>query len=413
MEGFMAVWSKDSGACAPLFSPEFQRDPYPTYRHHLAGPSLQPLEGRPGVWLLFGYEACTKVVRDGRLSAKRPANTLVAVADDALPEFGDLVRHMHRWLLLRDAPRHTELRKLMNRGFTPAVVDRLKDKVDGIVDVLLDEMGHADTVDLIKDFAYPLPVRVICELLGVPEELHDRCVVLSNDIAVWIGDFRRPPESARVAQQAVLELEGYFASTVRERRRAPKDDLLGLLMSAGEAAGGLSEEDLLAQCVMLLFAGHETTRNLIGNGIFTLLRNPDALGELRRDDALWSAAVEELLRYESPVQGFGRGVTADLEIDGRHLPAGSSIVFMVGAAHRDARQYTDPDRLDLRRPHNRHLAFGGDAHVCLGSTLARLEGRSSLRAVARRFPNLRLVDETPDWGSNFGLRGMNTLRVQL
>src|SRR5258706_1665957 len=344
MEGFMAVWSKDSGTCAPSSQPWFRADPYPPYRHPLAGPSLQPLEGRPGVWLLFGYEACTTVIRDGRLSAKRPAKTLVNVADDALPEFDDLVRHMQRWLLLRDAPRHTELRKLMNRGFTPAVVDRLKDKVDAIVDSLLDEMRNAETVDLIKDFAYPLPVRVICELMGVPEELHDRCVVLSNDIAVWIGDFRRPPESARVAQRAVLELEGYFAATVRERRGAPKDDLLGLLMDAGVAAGGLSEEDLLAQCVMLLFAGHETTRNLIGNGIFTLLKNPDALGELRRDDGLWPAAVEELLRYESPVQGFGRSATADLEVEGRHLPAGSFILVIGCAAHPGARQHPDPDR---------------------------------------------------------------------
>jgi len=157
----------------------------------------------------------------------------------------------------------------------------------------------------------------------------------------------------------------------------------------------------------------ETTRNLIGNGIFTLLRNPDALVELRSDDGLWPAAVEELLRYESPVQAFSRGVTAELEVEGTRLPAGSSIVFMIGAAHRDARQYADPDRLDLRRPHNRHLAFGGDAHVCLGSTLARLEGRLSMRAVTRRFPNLRLVDEKADWGTNFGFRGLNTLRVQL
>jgi cytochrome P450 len=409
----MVVSSNDSGTFPALFSPEFQRDPYPTYRHCLAGPSLQPMEGRPGFWLLFGYQACTTVIRDGRLSSIRPAKTLVAAADDALAEFDDLVRHMQRWLLLRDAPRHGELRKLMNRGFTPAVVESLRHKVDAIIEALLDEMRNAGTADLIKDFAYPLPVRVICELLGVPEELHDRCVVLSNDIAVWFGDVRRPPHSARVAQRAIRELEGYFAGIIRERRGTRKDDLLSLLMDASEGAAGLSEEDLLAQCVMLLFGGHETTRNLIGNGIYTLLRHPDTLRELRNDDGLWQAAVEELLRYESPVQVFGRSVRSDLEIEGTHLPAGSTIAFMIGAAHRDPRQYTDPDRLDLQRPHNRHLAFGGDAHVCLGSTLARLEGRLSMSAVIRRFPNLRLGDEQPDWGSNFSFRGLNTLRVQL
>jgi cytochrome P450 len=402
-----------TGTFPPLFSPEFQRDPYPTYRHYLQGAPLQPLEGRPGMWLLFGYELCATVIRDARLSSARPAASLVAVTGDALEEFDDLVRHMQRWLLLRDTPRHTELRRLMNRGFTPAVIERLRHKVHGIIDGLLDDMQNEGTIDLMKDFAYPLPVRVICELLGLPEELHNRCVVLSNDIAVWFGDVRRPAESARVAQQAVHELEGYFAATIRERRSTRKDDLLSLLMDATEGAGGLSEEDLHAQCVMLLFAGHETTRNLIGNGIFTLLKHPDTMRDLRTDDGLWPAALEELLRYECPVQAFGRTVKSDIEIEGMHLPAGSSIGFMIGASHRDPRQFPDPDRLDVRRPHLRHLAFGGDAHVCLGITLARLEGQLSITALTRRFPNLRLMDETPDWGSNFALRGLKTLHVQI
>jgi cytochrome P450 len=409
----MAVSSDDVGTPAPLFSAEFQRDPYPTYRHCLAGPSLQPLEGRPDLWLLFGYEACATVIRDTRLSAMRPASLLVAVSGDALSEFNDLVQHMQRWLLLRDAPRHTELRKLMNRGFTPVTAERLRHKVDGIVDRLLNDLQGRDTIDLIKDFAYPLPVRVICELLGLPEELHDRCVVLSNDIALWMGDVRRPPERARLAQQAIRELEGYFAETIRKRRGERRDDLLSILLDAADDADVMTEEELYAQCVMLLFGGHETTRNLIGNGIYTLLKHPDFYAELRNDERLLPSAVEELLRYESPVQAFGRVVKADLEIDGTRLPAGSAITFMIGAAHRDSRQYSDPDRLDLRRPHNRHLAFGGDAHVCLGSTLARLEGRLSISALTRRFPKLRLIDERPDWGPNFAFRGLNTLRVRI
>jgi cytochrome P450 len=408
----MAASSNDLETCPALFSPQFQFDPYPTYRRHLAGPRLQPMEARPGVWMLFGYEACATVLRDARLSSTRPPHVLVAVADDAMVEFEDLIRHMQRWLLLRDAPRHSKLRKLMNPGFMPSVIEHLRHRVEAIIDGLLDNMRGAETIDLIKDFSYPLPVRVICELLGLPEELHARCVVLSNEIAVWFGDVRRPAESARVAQKAILELEGYFAEIIRERRDARKEDLLSVLMDAADVAGGLAEEDLLAQCVMLLFAGHETTRNLIGNGIFTLLKHPQAMAELRGDDELWQPAVEELLRYETPVQGFGRTVKSELEIDGTKLPPGSSILFMIGAAHRDPRQYAHPDDLDLRRPHNRHLAFGGDAHVCLGSTLARLEGRLSIRAVVRRFPDLRLADDTPDWGSNFAFRGLNTLRVR-
>jgi cytochrome P450 len=409
----MAVASNETSTPPPLFSPEFQRDPYPTYRHCLAGPSLRPMEGRPGVWLLFGYEACATLIRAPSLSAVRPPSVLVAVTGDALHEFDDLVRHLQRWLLLRDAPRHSELRKLMNPAFTPVIAERLRHKIDAIIDQLLDDMRDLDTVDLIKDFAYPLPVRVICDLLGVPRELQDRCVVLSNDIALWFGDPRRPPQTARLAQQAIRELEGYFAAIVRDRRGAHKDDLLGILMDAAEDSDVLTEEDLNAQCVMLLFAGHETTRNLIGNGIYTLLKHPDACSELRSDETLWQSAIEELLRYESPVQGTGRTLKTDMEIDGTRLPAGSSIMFMIGAAHRDSRQYSNPDQLDIRRPRNRHLAFGGDAHVCLGSTLARLEGRLSMGAVMRRFPNLKLVDQQPDWGPNFAFRGLNTLRVRV
>jgi cytochrome P450 len=408
-----ATTKNDPGIVPPLFSPDFQRDPYPTYRHCLSGAPLQPLEGRPGTWLLFRYELCATVIRDARLSSMRPAASLVAVGADALTEFDDLVRHMQRWLLLRDAPRHSELRTLMNRGFAPAVIERLRHRVVGIIDGLLDNMQNEGTVDLMKDFAYPLPVRVICELLGVPEELHARCVALSNDIAVWFANVSRSAESARVAQRAIRELEQYFSAIIRERRSKRKDDLLSLLMDASEGAGGLSEEDLHAQCVMLLFAGHETTRNLIGNGIYTLLKHPDTLRDLREEDSLWPAALEELLRYESPAQAIARGVKSDIEIGGTHLPAGSAIGFMIGAAHRDPRQFPDPDRLNVRRPHLRHLAFGGDAHVCLGITLARLEGHLALTALARRFPNLHLMDETPDWGSTFGLRGLKTLRVQI
>jgi cytochrome P450 len=409
----MATTSTDTQTPPPLFSPEFQRDPYPTYRRCLTGPPLLPMQGRPGIWLLFGYDECAKLIRDDRLSAVRPASALVAAPDDGLKEFDDLVRHMQRWLLLRDAPRHTELRKLMNRGFTPLVTARLKDSIDAIVDRLLEDMHGAKTIDLIKDFAYPLPVRVICDLLGVPEELHERCVTLSNDIAVWFGDPRRLPATARAAQRAIRELEGYFAAIIRERRSAPREDLLGVLLDAAAAAPSLTEEDLIAQCVMLLFAGHETTRNLIGNGMYTLLRHPNAYQELRQDEALWPTAIDELLRYESPVQGFGRSLKTDLAVEGIHLPAGSSVLFMIGAAHRDPRQYADPDSLDVRRAHNRHFAFGGDAHVCLGSTLARLEGRLSMSALMRRFPDLRLADEQPDWGPNFAFRGLTTLRVRV
>lgn len=403
----------DSSDVPPLFSAEFYTNPYATYRRLQSGPAAQPLPGRPGVWMIFGYEACTALLKDRRLSAVRPAAALVAVGPgEDLGEFDALVRHMQRWLLLRDAPRHTALRKSLNRGFTPTVIERLRPSLERLVERLLDDCERAESVDLMRDFAHPLPVLVICELLGVPDDLHARCVQLSDEIAVWFGDLRRPPASARIAQRAIQEFEGVFEAIIRRRRTAPRDDLLGILLDAAAADETLTQEDLLAQCVMLLFAGHETTRNLIGNGIHALLEHR-RWPELCEDAQCLPAAVEELLRFDCPVQAYGRGVTAELEVGGIPLPAGSSVVFMIGAANRDARQFADPDVLNLRRTHNRHLAFGGDAHVCLGSTLARLEGRLAIGAVTRRFPHLSLEDAVPDWNRNFAFRGLNSLNVRL
>ncbi len=397
----------------PLFSAEFQQDPYPTYRHLRAGPRLQPLPERPGFWLVYGYADCTALLRDSRLTSHRPARAMLGVADDALEEFAPLVSHMQRWLLQLDAPRHSRLRRLMNPGFAPPAVERLRPEVEAIIDRLLNEMEDSSEPDLIRHLAYPLPVQVIAEMLGLPQELRRRCTELSNDIANWFGNVLRTAERARAAQRAITELTGYFAELVRERRRQPGDDLLSLLISAGERGERLSDDEVYAQCVMLLFAGHETTRHLIGNAMFTLLSHQRTLTEVHSHPQLVPNAIEELLRFESPIQALPRGLKADIDFDGETIPAGSSLVFMIGAAQRDPRQYEEPDLLDVHRQHIRHLAFGGDAHVCLGATLARLESQLAVGALLRRFPTLALADDRPDWGSNFAIRGLNSLRVLL
>jgi len=397
----------------PLFSAEFQQDPYPTYRHLRAGPRLQPLPERPGFWLVYGYADCTALLRDSRLTSHRPARAMLGVADDELEEFASLVSHMQRWLLQLDAPRHAQMRRLMNPGFAPPAVGRLRPEVETIIDRLLNEMEDSTQPDLIRHLAYPLPVQVISEMLGLPQELRRRCTELSNDIANWFGNVLRTPERARAAQRAISELTGYFAELVRERRRLPRDDLLSLLISAGERGERLSDDEVYAQCVMLLFAGHETTRHLIGNAMFTLLSHQRTLAEVHSHPQFVPNAIEELLRFESPIQAIPRGVKADIDFDGETIPAGSSLVLMIGAAQRDPRQYEEPDLLDVHRQHIRHLAFGGDAHVCLGATLARLESQLAVGALLRRFPTLALADDRPDWGSNFAIRGLNSLRVLL
>jgi len=395
----------------PLFSAAFLRDPYPTYRQYRDGPRVQPLEIRPNLFGLFRYADCTTLCRDPRLTAERPREFWVNTDCADLSEFDDLIDHMQRWLLVQGPARHGTLRKLMNRGFSPAVMEQLTPQIASIVDELI-EGFEGDKVDLIKDFAYPLPVYVISALLGVPESLRARMVVLSTEVATWFGNPRKTPASSAVAQTAIRELVAHFADITRSHRAQAGDDLLSLLLeiSATDEVG-MSDAELYAQCVMLLFAGHETTRNLIGNGLYTLLTHPAELEQLRKDASLVRGVVEETLRYESPVQATSRAVTQAIEIDGITLPAGSSLAFMIGAAHRDERQYADPDRFDIHRAHIRHLAFGVDAHMCLGSTLARLEGLMAIGELVRRFPGLELLDSEPDWTPLFILRGLKTLRV--
>jgi cytochrome P450 len=397
----------------PLFSPEFQRDPYPTYIQHRQGPALQPLPGRPGFFLVFGYADCVTLFRAKHLSSRRPATALIGTSGDELAEFEPLVTHMHRWLLMMDAPGHPALRKLLNPIFSPARVELLRSRVDTLVTRLLDKMEDAPAPDIIRDLAYPLPVQVISDMLGLPEELHERCTVLTNDIANWFAHVLRTPERSRAAAKAVKELEGYFADLIRERREKPSDDLISVLMAIADGGEHLSDEELYAQCVMMLFAGHETTRHLIGNGMQSLLSHPEELQEVRSDPLLVPNAIEEFLRFESPIQLMSRGVTADIEFDGVTIPAGSSLIFMVGSAQRDPRQYPHAERLDLHRQHIRHFGFGGDAHTCLGATLGRLESQAAVRALLARFPKLSPVAERPDWGSNFAIRGLNSLAVHL
>jgi cytochrome P450 len=328
-------------------------------------------------------------------------------------EFQDLFEHLKSWLLMTDPPEHTRLRRLMNPAFTPVASERLRAQVETTVAHLLDGIADSDEPDLLRELAYPLPARVISRLLGVPAEFEERCVILSDHVAAWFGNPIRTVEGTTRAQEAARELVEIFRQTIERRRAGEDDNLMGVLLAATREPGGMSAEVLHYQCVMMLFAGHETTRNLIGNGLLTLLRTPGALDELRADPTLVRAAVEEILRFETPVQGYRRSLLEDLDYQGIRIPAGSGLIFVIGAAHRDPCQFEDPGRFDLRRTHNRHLAFGGDAHACLGATLARLEGQVAIRQVIDRYPRLRLKDPVPEWGSNFGFRGLKSLRVHL
>jgi len=304
-------------------------------------------------------------------------------------------RALSRQMLFLDPPDHTRLRGLVNKAFTPRRVDVLRPLIQELVDDLLDRAAAAGGMDLVADFAFPLPAIVIAGMLGVPPEDRDRLKGWSYDFGALISGTPLSEEQAMQAQLGVLSMVAYFADIADQRRSAPRDDLLSALLAAEEQGDRLSTEELLVNCLLLFAAGHGTTTHLIGNSVLALLAHPDQLARLREDPALIVGGIDELLRFDGPVQVTGRNATEDLEIDGTRVTAGQHVTMVLGAANRDPLRFSEPDRLDLGRRDIRHVAFGHGIHFCLGAALARLEGQIALGTLVRRFPTLRL-DTTPE-----------------
>jgi cytochrome P450 len=396
-----------------LFGESLWNDPYPVYRRFLAEGPIHYVNYKNGGWAVFRHADCSTAIRDVRLSAKRTGLLLLTLPPERRDEFKELARLLGQWMLFIDAPEHTRLRKLMNKGFSPAIVESLRPQVERIVDRMLEPLVRASEADLMQAIAYPLPMRVIVEMLGVPDAMHDRLLEWTDAIARLFGASLQTPESVQPANDAVLKLTKFFRETARERRKKKGDDLISLLLDIEEGGEVLTEEEVYAQCVMLLFGGHETTRNLVGNGMYTLLRHPAEMAELRENAGLIRSAVEELLRYESPVQYTGRMAKEELEICGLRLRPGDPILFILGAANRDPQQFRDADRLDLKRVNNPHLAFGAGAHFCIGNQLARLEGQVAILKLVERFPRMQLAPQRVEWVPNPVLRGLKALPVEL
>src|SRR5262249_13401638 len=382
------------------FLPDIVADPYPSY-HRLR--SADPVHLSPlGFWVLSRYDDCVMVLRDQRFSREGFEGALEAV-------YGSLSQEdrLPRSMLFRDPPDHTRLRSLVNRAFTPRVIEGLRPRIEQIVDTLLDRAHRSGGMEVIGDLAYPLPVTVISEMLGVPDGDRDEIRQWSADVARSLDAIGLPgtEELAMRGRAARSALGEYFRSLIPERRRRPRADLLSQLIAVEEQGDKLSEGELLATCVLLYIAGHETTVNLIGNGLLALLRHPRELARLYAEPGLIPSAVEELLRYDGPVQRTARIAGVDVEIDGRKIDKGAMVVVLVGAANRDSAQFPDPDRLDVARAANRHIAFGFGIHFCLGAPLARLETQIALATLLRRAPRLALATETPEWRDSQVLRG--------
>ena len=384
---------------------EFIENPYPTY-HRLR--AADPVHHSPmGFWVLTRYEDVVATLRDPRF-AKEAIATFVAA------RFGvDVPPGLGLSMLDRDPPDHTRLRGLVSKAFTPRVVEGLRPRVQQVVDGLIARVADRGSMDLIEESAYPIPVVVICEMLGVPVEDHERFKGWSLDLARGLDAILLPPE-ADVMKRSTTARKGlaeYFRELIAERRAAPRDDLLSALIAAEEAGDTLTENELLATLILLLVAGHETTVNLIGNGALALLRHPDQLRRLRDDPGLIGSAVEELLRYDGPVQRSARIPSEDVTIGGQTIKAGEMVMPFIGAADRDPAQFPEPDRLDITRADNRHIAFGWGIHFCLGAPLARIEGQIAINTLLRRLPKLALATDRPEYRTSLTLRGLKALPV--
>ncbi|MCI3221513.1 cytochrome P450 [Streptomyces sp. NP-1717] len=403
-------------AAPELFTWEFATDPYPAYawlREH-APVHRTRLPSGVDAWLVTRYADARRALADPRLS-KNPlhhAEQAHAKGKTGIP--GERGAELMTHLLNIDPPDHTRLRRLVSQAFTPRRVAEFAPRVQELTDGLIDAFAAKGEADLIHDFAFPLPIYAICDLLGVPREDQD-------DFRDWAGMMIRHGGGPRGGvARSVRKMRGYLAELIHRKRDAPGDDLISGLIRASDDGEHLTENEAAAMAFILLFAGFETTVNLVGNGTYALLRNPEQRARLQRsldagESALLATGIEELLRYDGPVElATWRYATEPVELGGQSVAVGDPVLVVLAAADRDPERFADPDRLDLSRGDNKHLGYGHGIHYCLGAPLARLEGQTALRTLLTRLPDLRLAVDPSDlrWRGGLIMRGLRTLPVQ-
>jgi cytochrome P450 len=391
-----------------LLDPEVLADPYPLYRRLR---EEQPVLWDPYLhaWVVTRYRDVATVLFKFRAARTPPPERLEALG---LGELTPIAAVMVRQMLFLDQPEHGRVRRLASAAFTPRRVARLREHIAQITDELVDGLAGAGRIEVMQTLANPLPAIVTAEMLGVPTSDHPLLKGWSQDFAEMLGNFQHNPGRARHVLRSVEEMAAYFRAAVRDALRHPGEGLISALATAEVDGDRLSEDEVVANVIVTMVGGQETTTNLIGNGLLTLLRRPEAMAALRADPSRMAGAVEELLRFESPSQHTARLAPAGAAIDGVEIPEGDAVIAVMGAANRDPSQFPEPDRLDLHRSENRHLAFGWAGHFCFGAPLARIEGQLAFRALLARFPRLALApDATVTWRPNLGLRGLTALHV--
>jgi cytochrome P450 len=390
-----------------MFGAEFITNPYPMYEYlRTTGPLHWTDSWRTGAWLVPRYADAVAALHDQRLSSQR--RLTVAFPSQIQPQLSELEAICSRWMLFLDPPAHTRLRKLLHRAFSPQAVQRHVPRIQQRADSLLDQAAANRELEFMAAFAHPFPVLVIADLLGIPAEQHGTFQRWSDDFVDFFGNPQPTIKIARQAQASLIALTEYFETLLTERRRRPDNDLVSLLLQL-DGNDALTEAELLAQCALLLVAGHETTRNLLGNGLLALLQHPAQWSLLKQNPSLTRAAVRELVRYNSPVQLTGRTATRDFVWHGQHIQQGQSIIVLLGSANHDPEQFSHPERLELARDEGQPLSFGHGSHFCIGAMLATLEGEIAFATVLKRMPSLKLLDDTPRWCANISFRGLTAL----
>ena len=393
--------------------PGVVNDPFPRYQRMR---DEDPCHWSPALkaWVLTRYDDVKQVCLDtAAMSSDRLRPFFATLPSAEAARITDLMRYLTLWMVFRDPPQHTRLRRLAAKVFNVRSINALRPEIGALTGWLLERLDGREELDFIEAFAGPLPAMVIMHMLGVPRGELGRLKRLSDEMALFIGSAREAPDKYQRAEAATREMAALFRELIAARRAAPQRDLLTELVNTEDGGDRLSEDELVATCVLLLFAGHDTTTHHIANGLLALLRFPGELARLRANPGLAAAAVEELLRYDGPIGAQVRIAQEPQTLHGRRLAAGDRVFLMLNSANRDPRAYDDPDRLDLERNGVPHLTFGFGAHICLGFPLARLEGQIALSGVLRRWRVIELATPRLEWIDSMVLRGMKAMPVKV
>jgi len=389
-----------------------RRNPFPLYEAMQENDPVhwsEPLRS----WIITRYDDVRKVAMSQAMSSDRLQPFYLALKDERRDILSGVMRYLSLWLVFKAPPEHTRLRKLLNTVFTPALIAAMEPQICTTVDHILEQLDPGTEIDFMRDVAVLLPAYVILDMLGVPREDFPAIKVWSDDLRLFIGTAKGEGDKYRKARAGADGMSDYFRAVIQQRRANPGTDVISLMVTARDESGTLSEDELVATCMLILFGGHETTTNLLGNAVIALLEHPEQMQRLGNDPTLIVSAVEEFLRYDGPSNSIARVVAIDHELGGKTLREGERVFAMVNAANRDPRRFEQPHALDLGRQPNRHLTFGQGLHFCLGAPLARLEAKVCLGQVVARYPRMRYSGGPVDWIDALVMRGPTQLPMFL